>query len=152
MLTVFYCKAVIIMERFIVKKLTLVFLAFCLFSIVSLFAQSKQSSRQTLSPDVEQRIRRIENGLLLPVVVKGQPIEVMKLADRMQFFKTPGVSIAFINNGQIEWARGYGVREAGSREPVMTETLFKQARSASPSRRLPLCGLCRRESSLWTRT
>lgn len=120
------------MERFIVKKLTLVFLAFCLFSIVSLFAQSKQSSRRTPSPDVEERIRRIENGLLLPVVVKGQPIEVLKLADRMQFYKTPGVSIAFINNGRIEWARGYGVRQVGNREPVTTETLFQAGSISKP--------------------
>lgn len=82
-------------------------------------------SSQTVPPDVEQRIRRIENGLVLPVVVKGQPVESMKLADRMQFYKTPGVSIAFISNGRIEWARGYGLREAGKTEPVTTETLFQ---------------------------
>ncbi len=82
-------------------------------------------SSQNTPPDVEQKIRRIENGLLLPVIVKGEPSVPMKLADRMQFYKTPGVSIAFINNGRIEWARGYGVRQIGSREPVTTETLFQ---------------------------
>jgi len=76
-------------------------------------------------PNVEQRIRRVENGLLLPVVIKGQPNEPMKLADRMSFFNTPGVSVAVINDGRIEWARAYGVREAGSNEPVNTETLFQ---------------------------
>jgi CubicO group peptidase (beta-lactamase class C family) len=73
-------------------------------------------SSQNVSSEVEQRIRRIENSLLLPVIVKGEPSVPMKLADRMQFYKTPGVSIAFINNGRIEWARGYGVREVGSRQ------------------------------------
>jgi CubicO group peptidase (beta-lactamase class C family) len=82
-------------------------------------------SSQNVSSEVEQRIRRIENSLLLPVIVKGEPSVPMKLADRMQFYKTPGVSIAFINNGRIEWARGYGVREVGSRQPVTTETLFQ---------------------------
>jgi CubicO group peptidase (beta-lactamase class C family) len=56
----------------------------------------------------------------------------MKLADRMQFYKTPGVSIALINEGRIEWARGYGVLEAGGKEPVTPETLF-QAASISKS-------------------
>src|SRR5438105_4278464 len=74
---------------------------------------------------VEQRIRRIQDGLLLPVVVTGEPRLQMKLADRMQFHKTPGVSVAFINNGRVEWARAYGVREAGSAEAVTTETLFQ---------------------------
>ena len=81
------------------------------------------SSQNT--PGLAKRIQRVENGLLLPVVVRGQPIVPMKLADRMQFFNTPGVSIAVINNGRIEWARGYGVRAAGSSEQVTTETLFQ---------------------------
>lgn len=114
------------------KKLTVVFLALCLFSPVSLVAQSKQSSYQTALPDVEQRIRRIENNLLLPVVVKGEPVVRMKIADRMQFYKTRGVSIAVINNGRIEWARGYGVREAGSSDPVTTETIFQAGSISKP--------------------
>jgi CubicO group peptidase (beta-lactamase class C family) len=48
----------------------------------------------------------------------------MNLAERMQFYRTPGVSIAVINNGVLEWARGYGVRQAGGSEPVTAETLF----------------------------
>lgn len=89
-------------------------------------------SPQNASSDVEQRIRRIKDGLLLPVVIKGQPSQPMKLADRMQFYKTPGVSIAFINNGRIEWARGYGVQAAGSRAPVTVETLFQAGSISKP--------------------
>jgi CubicO group peptidase (beta-lactamase class C family) len=79
-----------------------------------------------------QRIERVENGLLPPAVVKGETPAKMKLADRMRFYKTPGVSIALINAGRIEWARGYGVLEAGGKEPVTPETLF-QAASISKS-------------------
>jgi hypothetical protein len=39
--------------------------------------------------DIDQRIERVENGLLLPVIIKGQPSVSMKLADRMQFSKRP---------------------------------------------------------------
>jgi CubicO group peptidase (beta-lactamase class C family) len=90
------------------------------------------SSAKFEQSDAAQRIQRIENGLLLPVVVKGEARVPLKLADRMQFYKTPGVSIAFINNGRIEWARGYGLREAGSREPVTTETLFQAGSISKP--------------------
>lgn len=83
-------------------------------------------------PDVEQRIRRIEDGLLSPISVKGQPSQPMKLADQMQFYKTPGVSVAFINDGRIEWARGYGLCEAGSHEPVTIETLFQAGSISKP--------------------
>ncbi len=36
----------------------------------------------------------------------------MTLAERMVYYNVPGVSIAVINNDQIEWAKGYGVLEA----------------------------------------
>ena len=55
---------------------------------------------------LEARILRIETGLLPNAVIKGAPPATMKLADRMQFFKVPGVSVAVINDGRIEWARG----------------------------------------------
>jgi len=90
------------------------------------------NTSQNESFDIGQRIERVENGLLLPIVVKGQSSEPMKLVDRMRFFSTPGVSVAVINNGRIEWARGYGVREAGNREPVTTETLFQAGSISKP--------------------
>ena len=40
----------------------------------------------------------------------------MTLADRMKFYKVPGVSIAVINNGKIEWAKGYGALETGEKK------------------------------------
>jgi CubicO group peptidase (beta-lactamase class C family) len=101
--------------------------------LATVIGQSSVALGQT--PDaapVAQRIERVENGLLPPAVLKGEPPEKMKLADRMRFYKTPGVSIALINDGKIEWARGYGVLEAGGKEPVTPETLF-QAASISKS-------------------
>ena len=52
----------------------------------------------------DERIRRIENGLIPPVVLKGQPIPTSKLEDRMRELKIPGVSIAVFENGRIECA------------------------------------------------
>ncbi len=83
-------------------------------------------------PSVTERIRRVENGLLPQVLVKGQPVTPMNLADRMQFYKTPGLSVAVVNNGKIEWARGYGVRETGGSEAVTAETLFQAASISKP--------------------
>jgi CubicO group peptidase (beta-lactamase class C family) len=42
------------------------------------------------------------------VAIKDQLPATMKLADRMQYYHVPGVSIAFFDHGQIVWARGYG--------------------------------------------
>jgi CubicO group peptidase (beta-lactamase class C family) len=78
-----------------------------------------------------QRIERVENGLLPATVIKGRP-GAMKIADRMAFYKVPGLSVAVINNGAIEWARGYGVLEAGGGSAVTPETLFQAASISKP--------------------
>lgn len=102
-----------------------------LISSVSVLAPCEQRSialgQTTGTTPVAQRIERVENGLLPPAVLKGGLPVKMKLADRMRFYKTPGVSIALINEGKIEWARGYGLLESGGKEPVTTETLFQAA-------------------------
>jgi len=97
-------------------------------------AQAK-SSLPILSPvgtQVSERIKRIENGLLYPAAIKGQSPVEMKLTDRMRFYNVPGVSIAVINNSAIEWARAYGVKEAGGSVPVTVETLFQAASISKP--------------------
>lgn len=45
----------------------------------------------------------------------------------MAYYNVPGVSIAVINDHQVEWTRGYGVLEAGKSEPVTPDTLFQVA-------------------------
>lgn len=45
---------------------------------------------------------------------------------------TPGLSIAIIHNGELEWAKGYGVRDSESQEPVDTHTLFQAASISKP--------------------
>jgi len=97
----------------------------CNFSSASATTGEATANSSQNTPDLAHRIQRIENGLLLPVIVRGQPAVPMPIAERMRFFHTPGVSIAVINNNRIEWARGYGVRESGNSEPVTTETLFQ---------------------------
>jgi CubicO group peptidase (beta-lactamase class C family) len=81
--------------------------------------------------DTRERIRRVEAGLLTAVVVKDHR-SPMTLADRMAYYDVPGVSIAVLNGGQIDWARGYGVLEAGRGGPVKADSRF-QAASISKS-------------------
>jgi CubicO group peptidase (beta-lactamase class C family) len=90
-----------------------------------------QTASAQLSTDVEARIRRIEAGLLTPVVIAGQQAG-MTLTDRMRNYNVPGVSIAVINEGRLEWARGYGVVQAGTDVAVDTMTLFQAASISKP--------------------
>jgi CubicO group peptidase (beta-lactamase class C family) len=77
------------------------------------------------------RIQRVEDGLLTSVVIKGQSTP-LKLADRMAHYRVPGMSVAVINNGRLEWAKGYGVLQAGGTQPVMADTAFQAASISKP--------------------
>lgn len=80
---------------------------------------------------VEQRIQRIQDNLLPPVLVNGESPPQVKLADRMTALHVPGVSVAVIHDGKIEWARGFGVTKIGG-APVTVETLFQAASISKP--------------------
>ena len=94
---------------------TLLTLASVLLFLTTSFAQQK----------IESRIRRVEEGLLPPVLLKGEG--GWTLQKRMKHYRVPGVSIAVINNHAVEWARAYGVKDAATGEPVTTETVFQAA-------------------------
>ena len=72
---------------------------------------------------IEKRIERVEHGLLSSYDVP--PWKTMLLADRMEYYNVPGVSIAVINDFKIEWVKSYGVLEIGSSQPVTPDTIFQ---------------------------
>ncbi|MEO8449185.1 MAG: serine hydrolase domain-containing protein [Gemmatimonadota bacterium] len=75
---------------------------------------------------------KVLNGLRTPVVVKGRTLPTWSLADRMAFYKLPGVSIAIVDSGRIVWARGFGVKVVGGNDSVTAETLFEAGSISKP--------------------
>ena len=53
----------------------------------------------------------------------------MNILDRMKYYKVPGLSIAIINNGKIEWEKAYNVT---SKNKVTTKTLFQAGSISKP--------------------
>lgn len=81
------------------------------------------------SREVEEKISRVENGLMGWVVT---PDKNWNLLERMAYHKVHGVSIAVIRNYKLEWARGYGYADTSDKRQVTSFTLF-QAASISKS-------------------
>lgn len=46
------------------------------------------------------------------------------LTSKMERYGVPGISLAVIKNGQLDWAKGYGLLQVGQSSPIDTETLF----------------------------
>lgn len=80
--------------------------------------------------DIEARIHAVENGLFSKEAASYMPHHA--LHKRMAEERVPGVSIAVINDGKIEWAKGYGVRAMRQLHAVNTETLFQAASISKP--------------------
>jgi CubicO group peptidase (beta-lactamase class C family) len=77
--------------------------------------------------DLDQKIQHVAQGLLPAKAVKGRAIPKWTIEERLQFYKVPGVSVAVIADGKVEWARGFGTASAQGGKPVDAETLFQAA-------------------------
>ena len=95
-----------------------------------LFSISTGIASQNRPQAADTRMERVLSGLRPPIAIKGQPPVRWKLTEEMAEGHVPGMSIAVIDNGQIAWARGFGIKQAGTNDPVTTSTLF-QAQSIS---------------------
>lgn len=83
-----------------------------------------------MNDSIDERIVQVENGLFPTSAPAYVPRR--SLHERMAEDRVPGVSLAVINGGEIEWAKAYGVRGNGQPHPVNTETLFQAASISKP--------------------
>jgi CubicO group peptidase (beta-lactamase class C family) len=115
----------------VTHRLELFVMACCLAPFAGAQGTPAPYAEPTVSPEVAQRIQRVENGLVGPVVIKGDAKAAHTLADRMKELNVPGVSVAVLHNGKIEWARGYGVRSIGG-PAVTADTMFQAGSISKP--------------------
>lgn len=81
--------------------------------------------------DAPQGIRKVESCLPDPVIVKDHPHPCRTLVQRLADLHVPGVSVAVVHNGLIEWAQGFGVAQLGAK-PVDIDTLFQAGSISKP--------------------
>ena len=91
-------------------------------------------SRENSDALVRQRIVRIENGLIEFTSPKDlfqagsvEGGSLRALAERMNHYHTPGVSIAVINDFALDWAKPYGILKADGEMPVSRDSYFEAA-------------------------
>lgn len=109
-----------------------ILVTFLLFSTAALAQTTPQPICTTADPAIQKRIEHVTQGLLPETALANRYGAPARLADRMAYFHTPGVSIAVVNGFELEWACGFGVREQGKPEPVTPETLFQAGSISKP--------------------
>tara|TARA_R110000868_G_scaffold408182_1_gene690679 strand:+ start:68 stop:1513 length:1446 start_codon:yes stop_codon:yes gene_type:complete len=114
------------------KKLILLILtSLLLINCNSKVKDDTKPNNPKYSSEVEDRILKVLNNLQVATEVEGN-FESKTLAERMDFYHTPAVSIAVVNNGKIEWARGFGKSDLESDTPTDIETMFQAASVSKP--------------------
>jgi len=93
-----------------------------------LSALSAPASAQELRPPT---VAMIEQGLRPAVMLAGSPPPLRTLTAEMDRLHVPGVSIAVMHDGVIQWAKGYGVTRADG-GPVTPDTLFQAGSISKP--------------------
>ncbi|WP_419950244.1 serine hydrolase domain-containing protein [Candidatus Palauibacter sp.] len=74
----------------------------------------------------------VESALMPTFTIRGESVVRHSLADRMAELGVPGVSVAVLVDGEIAWARGYGLADVESGRPVTPNTLFQAASISKP--------------------
>ncbi|MFZ1679303.1 MAG: serine hydrolase, partial [Saprospiraceae bacterium] len=91
-------------------------------AIAFLNCLSQLKAQTTYPKEIEEQINQVENNLFGRVILNGRADNI---ADRMDYYKIKGLSIAIINNYKLVWAKGYGWADEKEKRPVTTATLFK---------------------------
>jgi CubicO group peptidase (beta-lactamase class C family) len=95
-------------------------------------ADTRKPATQWLARPAEAaRVARVEAGLA-PATLPGEEPMKLSLQRWMELYKIPGLSIAVFEKNTLVWAKTYGVKQAGSAEPVTVDTLFQAASISKP--------------------
>lgn len=109
------------MSKNIFKKRTWILILFFLILQLSISAQETK-----YVATVEKKIAEFENNLSLWVNIENAKNKYT-LQERMAFYHVNGVSIAFIKDYKIQWARGFGLADSAEQRKVTPATLFQAA-------------------------
>lgn len=74
----------------------------------------------------------ISEGLQPTVRIIGKPSKVSSLKERMEYYKVPAVSIAFLKDNKISWTHTVGVIDQINNRPIDANTVFQAASISKP--------------------
>jgi CubicO group peptidase (beta-lactamase class C family) len=104
----------------------------CAFAAAGICQNRAAPPLQVPDSTEEARIQRVASSLQQQLVIEGRTIETTTLEERMDDYGVPAVSVAVIDDGELSWARAWGVVEAGGEKKVTTETIFQAGSVSKP--------------------
>lgn len=78
--------------------------------------------RPETESDLNAQLVRIENGLIENLQIDGLSRGQFNINERLEELGIPGLSVAFAANGEIKWARAYGMADETANRTMTTDT------------------------------
>ncbi len=99
---------------------------------------SQQGVREAARPTPVAPAAQVGTPAEIQAIIEGvqtpnrQGLDVLTLAEVMERFGVPGISVAVIHDFDVHWAKGYGIADVETGAPVDVETLFQAASISKP--------------------
>ncbi|MCU0357815.1 MAG: beta-lactamase family protein [Cyclobacteriaceae bacterium] len=74
----------------------------------------------------------IMSALQPTLQIEGDDVPTYTIEERLRMLNIPGISIAVVVDGELAWARGYGIADSAANKPVTPETLFLAGSISKP--------------------
>ncbi|HBH49672.1 MAG TPA: serine hydrolase [Bacteroidales bacterium] len=101
-----------------------------LLSVITFLSCSNSKEKQ--QQELQARISRIENSIQPTLQIDGEEVPTYSIEDRLKALGIPGISIAVVNDGKVEWAKGYGVADSSANRMVDSLTMFLAGSISKP--------------------
>ena len=101
-----------------------------LFLLIIVFACSPQ--KETSNSELKDRIQRIENSLIPSLQIAREEVARYNINDRLKELGIPGLSMAVVANGKVEWAKAYGMADSSENRRMTTETMLLAGSISKP--------------------
>jgi CubicO group peptidase (beta-lactamase class C family) len=110
-------------------------LSICLVSLLG----CTEPETQTAPPSPAQEKEKTQEASLLKtrlserIRIEGQEVDYQSLEQRQAHYKVPGVSVAFMRNGQLAWTMESGVKDVTTKLAVDENTVFQAGSISKPA-------------------
>ncbi|WDT85126.1 serine hydrolase domain-containing protein [Alteromonas sp. 009811495] len=114
------------------KTLTALTLSFCLASLLGC-AEPETVTASSSPVEKTQEANLLKTGLAGRIRIEGQAVNYQSLEQRQTHYNVPGVSVAFMRNGQLAWTMQSGVKDITTELAVDENTVFQAGSISKPA-------------------
>ena len=115
-----------------IKLFSSLTLSFCLASLLGCTEPETLPASPSAAAESKEA-NLLKTGLTGRIRIEGQEVDYQSLKQRQAHYDVPGVSVAFMRNGQIAWTMQSGVKDLTSELAIDENTVFQAGSISKPA-------------------